>query len=407
MGNQVSTPFLLKTSIFLSLLFASCYGLYWNGASPLVLPFVGAGVSRVFFEVPLETNISLSFTYTSNLFIIQPMNPFPSFELKDGILVIVYPWKTVMYKMRISTLPPSVEILHTPSLGRGKSGLVIYRVGSSIPCQTWIEDNLGCRYYPYEEKKVWVSLVGWPLTTTRYQLKIVVEDAAQNSVEKLVSYSPLKTTYRVRTIPLAREFAKEQGTEVNLTNLTGDPLKDYNTLMAAFAKQTKVSVFELTYRRSGRGGQMFTNLPFLPLQEFAFSSLFGDERRFVLEGKVMRSSYHYGIDMVAPSNTPVVTPWGGEVKFADYNGASGNTVIIDHGLGMYSVYMHLERIDVRTKMMVRAGQQIGIIGKTGYSTGIHLHLGISIQGRYVDPTDWTNQEWLENHILEPLRRYGK
>ncbi len=407
MDNQINTLFPLNISVFLSLLTTFGYGLYWNGSSPLVLPFVGAGVLRVSFEVPMETNIPLSFTYVSNTFVIQPMSPPPSFETKDGLLILVYTWKTVSYKMRIHMLPPSLEILHSPALGRGKSGLVIYRVGSSLPYQTWIEDSLGLRYYPYEEKKTWVSLVGWPLSTTRYQLKIVIEDAAKNRVEKLVPYTPLKTTYRVRTIPLAREFAREQGAEVNLTNLTGEPLKDYNALMAEFARQTKVSIFDLTYRRPARGGQTFTNLPFLPLSEFIPSSLFGDERRFVLEGKPMRSSYHYGLDMVASSNTPVIAPWGGEVKFADYNGASGNTVVIDHGLGMHSVYMHLERIAVRSKSIVSPGQRIGIIGKTGYSTGIHLHLGLSIQGRYVDPTDWTNQLWLEEHILKPLAQYVK
>ncbi len=406
MGNRNTSQLLPEIGIFLELfLFTGLYGLYWNGSYPLPLPFAGQGVVRASLEIPPVTNIPLSFTYISNLLVIQPLSSLPEKTIKDGLLRISYPWKEASYPIRLVTIPPEISLLYIPLLGRGKSGLVLYQVKSWAPCQTWLVDSTGLFYYPYQQNNVWITFVGWPLSATKYQIKAVAEDAAKNRVEKLLPITPFKTSYRVRTVPLASDFSKKQGEEVNLTNLTGDPLKDYEALMREFAKQTKVSIFGLTYKRPSTGTSFFTNLAFLPLSEYSLSSLFGDERRFVLEGKTVRSSYHNGIDFVAPSNTPVISPWGGKVLFADYNGAGGNTVVIDHGLGLHAIYMHLERIETKAGEVLSPGQMIGIIGKSGYSTGIHLHLGFSIQGRYVDPSDWTNTTWLENNVIIPLKKF--
>ncbi|MFN4215998.1 MAG: M23 family metallopeptidase [Brevinematales bacterium] len=406
MGNQNIFRLLREIGIFLEIfLFTNLYGLYWNGSSPLPLPFVGQGVIRASLEIPLVTNIPLSFTYISNLFIIQPFSSLPEKTVKDGLLHISYPWKETSYSIRLVTIPPEISFLYIPELGRGKSGLVLYQIKSLAPFQTWLVDSMGLVYHPYSQNNIWITLVGWPLSATQYQIKIVVEDAARNRVEKPLPITFFKTSYRVRTVSLASDFSKTQGQEVNLTNLTGDPLKDYDALMREFARQTKVSIFNLTYKRPSIGTSFLTNIAFLPISNYSLSSLFGDERRFFLEGKTVRSSYHNGIDFVAPSNTPVFSPWGGKVLFADYNGGGGNTVVVDHGLGLHAIYMHLEKIKTKAGETISPGQMIGIIGKSGYSTGIHLHLGFSIQGRYVDPSDWTNTTWIENNIITPMKQF--
>ncbi|MFN3661001.1 MAG: M23 family metallopeptidase, partial [Brevinematales bacterium] len=345
-------------------LFTNMYGLYWNGSSPLLLPFVGQGVVRASLEIPLVTNIFLFFSYISNLFIIQPLPSPPEKTIKDGLLHISYPWKEVSYSLRLVTIPPEISLLYIPALGCGKSGLVLYQIKSWAPFQTWLVDSMGLFYHPYSQNNIWITLVGWPLSATQYQIKVVVEDAAKNRTEKLLPITFFKTSYRVRTVALASDFSKTQGQEVNLTNLTGDPLKDYDALMREFAKQTKVSIFNLTYKRPSIGTSFLTNIAFLPLSDYSLSSLFGDERRFFLEGKTVRTSYHNGIDFVAPSNTPVFSPWGGKVLFADYNGSGGNTVVVDHGLGLHAIYMHLEKIKTKAGETISPGQMIGIIGKS-------------------------------------------
>ncbi len=94
---------------------------------------------------------------------------------------------------------------------------------------------------------------------------------------------------------------------------------------------------------------------------------------------------HSGADFLSPSGRPVKAPNAGRVVLADPQYFSGNTVIIDHGLGMFSSLMHLSEIDVNAGDMVTAGQIVGKVGATGRVTGPHLHWGVRLNNARVDP----------------------
>ena len=97
------------------------------------------------------------------------------------------------------------------------------------------------------------------------------------------------------------------------------------------------------------------------------------------------SSYHQGIDLAAPVNTPVYAARSGVVTVATFGSAAGNYVSINHMDGFASIYMHLNSYVVSSGQSVSAGQLIGYVGKTGVATGYHLHFGISYSGVYVNP----------------------
>ena len=97
------------------------------------------------------------------------------------------------------------------------------------------------------------------------------------------------------------------------------------------------------------------------------------------------SSYHQGIDLAAPANTPVYAARSGVVTVATHGSAAGNYVSINHMDGYASIYMHLNSYVVSSGQSVSAGQLIGYVGKTGVATGYHLHFGISYSGVYVNP----------------------
>lgn len=112
------------------------------------------------------------------------------------------------------------------------------------------------------------------------------------------------------------------------------------------------------------------------------STHFGSQRFY---GDVP-ASYHGGMDIAAPRGTPVTSPVPGVVRLAAGPFAlEGNLVIIDHGRGLYSVMMHLSKIDVKAGDIVAQGDKIGEIGSTGRSTGPHLHWGLTWNGVKVDP----------------------
>lgn len=97
------------------------------------------------------------------------------------------------------------------------------------------------------------------------------------------------------------------------------------------------------------------------------------------------SSNHKGIDIGAAHGADIIAAADGTVKAATYSSAAGNYVMIDHGGGLYTVYMHASSLTVSTGQTVAAGQVIAKVGSTGISTGSHLHFGVSLNGSYVSP----------------------
>ena len=113
----------------------------------------------------------------------------------------------------------------------------------------------------------------------------------------------------------------------------------------------------------------------------AISDVFGSERIF--NGKT--SSPHLGLDFRVPSGTPVAAMNDGTVLLARLLYFEGNFVVLDHGQGLLTIYMHLSEFKVKEGDQVKRGQVIALSGGTGRATGPHLHVGVRWQGTYLDP----------------------
>ncbi len=121
--------------------------------------------------------------------------------------------------------------------------------------------------------------------------------------------------------------------------------------------------------------------PFVRPVTQAANSVFGS--RSVYNGQPR--SPHAGADFLSPAGTPIHAPNAGRVAVARDLYFTGNTVIIDHGLGVFSVLAHLSKIDVQEGDQITAGQTVGLVGATGRVTGPHLHWGVLVNGARVDP----------------------
>ncbi len=130
--------------------------------------------------------------------------------------------------------------------------------------------------------------------------------------------------------------------------------------------------------------------PFIEPLEGRVSSAFGAVR--VINNNPPRR--HNGIDIAAPEGTPIQAPNDGIVRLAEFLLSGGNTIIIDHGLGITSTYMHLEDIYVNESERVQRGDTIGTVGMTGYATGPHLHWEVNIYQRPVNP-----EQLMDNDLL--------
>lgn len=101
-----------------------------------------------------------------------------------------------------------------------------------------------------------------------------------------------------------------------------------------------------------------------------------------------RYSFHSGIDIGAPTGAQILAASGGTVTSAGWNSSMGNYVMISHGNGLITVYMHASVLSVSTGQSVSAGQQIALVGSTGDSTGPHLHFSVRLNGAYVSPWNY-------------------
>ena len=116
------------------------------------------------------------------------------------------------------------------------------------------------------------------------------------------------------------------------------------------------------------------------------SSAFGD-RNSPTEGA---STNHKGIDIPAPSGSSIVAAADGKVVISTYSYSAGNYIMIDHGGGLTTVYMHCSQLLVKEGETVKQGQTIAKVGSTGYSTGPHLHFGVRSGGSYVNPSGYVS-----------------
>lgn len=98
--------------------------------------------------------------------------------------------------------------------------------------------------------------------------------------------------------------------------------------------------------------------------------------------------FHSGLDLAAPMGSPILAAANGVVVAADYNSSMGNYVMIDHGDGLFTIYMHSSMLECSKGDKVTAGQEIAKVGSTGASTGPHLHFSVRKDGQYVDPTSY-------------------
>lgn len=112
------------------------------------------------------------------------------------------------------------------------------------------------------------------------------------------------------------------------------------------------------------------------------SGVYGSQR--ILNG--VPKAPHFGTDIAAPEGSPIVAPADGVVRLAETDlYLTGGTVIIDHGFGIYSSYLHMSRLDVRVGQALHQGDMIGAVGKTGRATGPHLHWGLNWNEIRLDP----------------------
>jgi murein DD-endopeptidase MepM/ murein hydrolase activator NlpD len=233
---------------------------------------------------------------------------------------------------------------------------------------TWIgKDLLFFHEKSQQDSEVWYALTGIDVETTpgSYPLTIEATTTDGKPLQATMQIPVGAAKYRTGTITVAPNFVEPDA--ATLKEIAAD-------------KEIKDRVFAHSADAPEWSGDFAK-----PVNKPATDS-FGTRRTFngtMGNGKL--ASIHRGMDFRAPSGTPVAAANSGAVVLAQKLFYEGNCVVIDHGLGFTTIYMHLSRIDVVAGQRVRKGEHLGLSGATGRVTGPHLHFAVRWQGAYLDP----------------------
>jgi murein DD-endopeptidase MepM/ murein hydrolase activator NlpD len=148
------------------------------------------------------------------------------------------------------------------------------------------------------------------------------------------------------------------------------------------------------------------NGPFVQLGNSQVEASFADHRTYFYKGKEVDRQVHLGFDLAVTSNVAIVAANDGKVVNASWLGIYGNCIVIDHGMGVQSLYGHLSSFDVHVGDAVTKGQTIGRSGMTGLAGGDHLHFTMLVDGHAVSPVEWWDPHWIQDRVERKLREAG-
>jgi murein DD-endopeptidase MepM/ murein hydrolase activator NlpD len=319
-------------------------------------------------------------------------------------------WKnrtTVTRPVTIDFLPPQIFQLNTQNhINPGGTCVVSYRL-SEAALLTGIQ--VGDLFYPAYPvtragKPGYTAYFSLPLEASPGvpQIRILARDQAGNESASSVPALIQKRKFRSDKMVLTESFLGQKMPEfqVLVPELRGKtPLETFtyvNTLLRADNLKTIQSACMKSEPRP------LWQDTFLRMKNAAPMALFGDRRTYLYGGKPVGESLHIGVDLASLVHAPIEAANSGIVRFAGMLGIYGNTVIIDHGMGLSTLYGHMSGIQVKPGQNIKRGEVIGLSGMTGLAGGDHLHFGVAVNGQFVDPREWWDPHWIADNVTKKL-----
>jgi murein DD-endopeptidase MepM/ murein hydrolase activator NlpD len=206
----------------------------------------------------------------------------------------------------------------------------------------------------------------------------------------------LDDLFLARVVPEILAHAPDLKEKVGGPDLLPAFLAINNDLREANAEQIEQVASDTSKSRLWDGG-------FIQLDNSKVEASFADHRTYLYAGREIDQQVHLGFDLAVTAAVPIVAANAGRVTHAGWLGIYGNSVILDHGLGVASLYAHLSSLDVARGDRVARGQAIGRSGMTGLAGGDHLHFTMLVGGRPVNPVEWWDPRWIEDRVERKLR----
>ena len=378
-----------------------------------------SGIRNVSVTISQEgrDQVVLSETYargTKEQTLSPELNP-RKLNLKDGPATITitaedHSWlknrTTLSVETSIDTVPPQIGMISSAhNVNAGGTGVALYRVSEEVTRTGILAGDRFFHGYPYaiQGKPCHIVYFAIPASASQGGLKILItaRDKAGNESSVALPHLVREKKFKADQITLSRAFLEQKMPEFRQHDprVPATPLEAFlfvnetlrventKTIQAAGSKSQPKALWEGTFLRMKNAAPM---------------AGFAQARTYSFEGMAVSKSTHYGVDLASTERAPIESANNGVVVFTGYLGIYGNTVIVDHGLGLSSLYAHLSDIGVKVGQSVARGETLGASGSTGLAGGDHLHFSILVGGEFVNPTEWWDAHWIQDNVTGKL-----
>ncbi len=311
------------------------------------------------------------------------------------------------HRVIIDTQPPNVEVLtQNHNLNQGGAGLAVYRTSEPVS-NSGVQ--VGDRFFPgssgyFTDPSLFLVLFAVPYDEDPHvQIHVTATDHAGNAARAGLLYHINTKHFEAETVQISDTFLAQKMPE--LQGLTGGiassaSLDDIFVAVNRDLREVNHKILEETCKQSDP--EFYWTGRFQRLPASAQTAGFADQRQYEYHGRVIDNQVHLGVDLASTVHSPVPAANRGRIAFAGDLGIYGNTIVMDHGFGLFSMYGHLSRIQVTTDQVVSKGDIIGFTGNTGLAGGDHLHFSMLIHDTFVNPVEWWDSQWIEHNVTDKL-----
>ncbi|MDW8032210.1 MAG: M23 family metallopeptidase [Aquificaceae bacterium] len=355
------------------------------------------GKNREIYSVRLpEPSKEVSFTLKAKELGLKEGEVNLTLELSSGFLQK----KTYFLKALVDTLPPRFSLLaYTPTLSPGSTFAMKVKVEEEAQVLL-VHGEHRYGFYP----------VGSGYHFGLFPVRLDLVEAQSFRVE----VRDRAGNFSFQNLPLRLKEVKFKEDRINIDEnfinrviypLLGEegkglaPLEAFRRVNELWRARDAKKLEEIGRRSEPR---VLWEGAFLQLPNSKVFANYGDLRHYLYQGQKVSESRHMGFDFASLERAPVPASNSGVVVYTGWLGIYGNTVILDHGMGLMSLYGHLSEVGVKEGQFVKKGEIIGRTGATGLALGDHLHFGLLVQGYEVNPLHWLDQKWVKSHIISVL-----
>lgn len=364
------------------------------------------------------------------IYVMRPVGKRDLPDLQAGAArIVVRASRPVLYGLRDATSetvrdvevrlePPAVGVLSTfHFINHGGAEFVVYR---AAPADVESGVRVGDLDYPGFPASG-AGVTGDPAARVAFfallhdqdlntPMLLYARDPAGNEATAALDHRVFPKAFARSRIPLDDRFLQRivpaiaAGTpDMGISTAPEDLAASFLRINGDLRRRNALTIASLAAKTSP---EMLWKDAFQALGNASVEAGFADNRTYIYLDKEIDRQVHLGFDLAVTQRIPVLAANTGVVLYAADLGIYGNCVILDHGLGVQSLYAHLSTMDVKPGDRVEKGHTLGRSGTTGLAGGDHLHFTMLVNGHPVNPVEWWDPKWMQDRVLRKITEAG-